>query len=87
MTKEEMVWEDPPPANPPHNLHAPKAHEMREKPGVWGIVGTYGSSSSATSMARTIRAGGTNAWKPAGAFEATARGNRVYAKYVGEPHE
>jgi len=85
--KTEMKWGAPPPAVPKSNLHAPKAAAMRERPGEWGEVGTYGSESSAASMARTIRTGQVAAWKPAGAFEATSRGCVVYARYVGESDE
>lgn len=83
----EMVWEDPPPVSTPGrgNLHSPKAHQLRDNPGKWAVVGSYGSESSASSMARTIRTGATNAWKPGGAYEAVARGRAVYARYVGEP--
>lgn len=87
MNQIEMVWKEPPPPHERRNLHAPKAQQLREHPGEWGLVGTYGSTSSATSMARTIRSGATTAWQPRGAYEATSRGPEVYARYVGESDE
>lgn len=85
---DKIVWEAPPATvKRPRVDHVAKAETLKTRPGEWGIVATYDSSSIAASVAQGIRGGTTNAWKPRGAYEATARTvekeHRVYARYVG----
>ncbi|MEH0417897.1 hypothetical protein [Streptomyces sp. B21-083] len=69
--------------------HFSVAASLRTRPRTWGLVGDYRSSSSAQSVASTIRGGVGNiaAYRPSGSFEArVARlsdGSRVEARYVG----
>jgi hypothetical protein len=61
--------------------------ELRQNPGVWGVVtGTnvIENPDAAQAAARNIRRGNVGG-AILGEFEATTRGNTVYARYVGVP--
>ncbi|WP_157868857.1 hypothetical protein [Streptomyces atriruber] len=64
------------------------AAALKQRPGQWGIVGTYKNIGSASGVGIRIKRGATAAYRPAGAFEAVARTvhgeARLYARYVGE---
>lgn len=85
-----LVWEEPPPANRGGGTnHRVVASQLRTNPEVWGRIGTYKTSASAGSMARTIRTAALTAYEPEESFEAVSRRidgqYYVYARYVGEP--
>jgi hypothetical protein len=57
--------------------------ELKNRAGEWAVIAEKDNNGAATSLAATIRSGNTAAWQPKGAFEATSRGGKVYARYVG----
>jgi hypothetical protein len=59
------------------------AAALRARPGEWARVKVYGSPGSARVYAHQINHGGTEPFRPAGAFEATTRGCDVWARFVG----
>lgn len=87
----EPMFENPPPrvSGRHWGWHRQVASKLRARPREWALVGTYGSSDSASSMARNIKMGRLKAYEPAGAFEATSRTvdkqARVYVRFMGEP--
>jgi hypothetical protein len=59
--------------------------ELKTKPGKWAVVegkGVKGTPGAAHEAARRIRKGEITAMKEG--FDATSRGNTVYAMYIGE---
>lgn len=87
-----LRWQTPPPAKKRggfrrSNLFAEAAAELRDMPGMWGVV-FEGTSNRASGMASNINSGVYPCCRPPGSFEAVARmdaGVRtVYARYVGE---
>ena len=74
--------------------HQLTAAALRQRPGVWLVVGEYRSNISAEGAARDIRNGyqrrdnAPNPYTPAGAFEArmvqTEFGTNILARYIGE---
>jgi hypothetical protein len=86
----ELKFEDPPRrvSGRHWGRHRLLASEMKARPMEWALVGKYGSSDSAASMARNIKLGKLEAYTPAGAFQATSRTvdgePRVYVRFVGE---
>lgn len=84
-----LTWEEPPPGSRgPNKNHQDVALVLKANPGVWAKIGTYASSASSGSTAHFVRTGRLKAFRPAGAFEATARTvegeHFVYARYVGD---
>lgn len=82
-------FEDPPPARGGRRpTRSEEAGKLMERPGTWGLIGTYKSRTSAASMATCIRTGRTSTWRPAGHFDAVSRSvdgeYRVYAVYKGD---
>lgn len=81
-----VVWEDPPALTANQRAQA-VADELRAKPGVWAIVSTHPSMTTAQSTASNIRSGRRAIYRPRFSFDATPRHvdgeNRVYARYVG----
>lgn len=79
----------------PRAIHGVKARqafadELRTRPGVWALLGTYSNSGSARSSAFYIRRTfgvQDQPFAPAGSFEAEARSmlgeHRVYVRFVG----
>lgn len=84
-------WEDPPAprSKPPRPWRwVAEAAELREHPGRWARLTTDSANlRSAAAMAHNIRAGLLRAFQPAGAFEAVARGDEVWVRYVGHDEE
>lgn len=91
--KGEVTWEDPP-------RHGARSHEydhhalaakLRAKPNEWARIMKYATAPISASMAGTVRNARTQAWAPAGAYEAKARTvdgvHWVYARYVGAKDE
>jgi len=82
----ELVFVDAPPpkakpggapgGNP--NLAA-IAERLRKNPGCWAMIGT-----NSVSLAKAIRDGDLEAYRPAGAFEAVYRSGDTWARYVGK---
>lgn len=68
------------------NLFVEAADELRDMPGMWGVV-YEGTGNRASGMAASINSGIYPCCRPPGSFEAVARldcGVRtVYARYVG----
>lgn len=88
---DEIRWEEPPAPTRwgmPVANHADVAAKLRERPGRWAIVSVYSTHVSALSVAYQIRSGKLAAYRPKGAFEASARTvdgeHRVYARFVGD---
>lgn len=61
----------------------PVAHALRLAPGQWAKIRSCEKASQASAMAFAIRDGRYRDLRPAGAFEATARGLDVWVRYVG----
>lgn len=58
--------------------------DLRRNPGKWAEHPTeYASPNSAANAAANIRIGTAEHWRPAGHFEAVARGVKVYVRFVG----
>lgn len=84
-------WEDPPPTRAgargeakPVIGHELIAVQLRRKPGEWALIYEV---RSAPALVTEINAGVLQAYRPAGAYEATSRLIdgifRVYARFVG----
>ena len=58
------------------------AKELKAHPSAWAKVHTCENKQKAGNSARQIRRGGPS-FRPAGQFEATARGLDVWARYIG----
>jgi hypothetical protein len=83
----DVVWEAPPPSQPRKGGRSATAWQehaqlLRSRPGEWARIADRDNSAVAKSMASQIRLGIIPAFEPIGAFEATHRGGRVYARYV-----
>lgn len=66
------------------------AQALRERPGEWARIQDLGNLNRATNLAYRIRTGRHGAFRPAGAFDATARSSKdgtatVWACYRGSP--
>jgi len=61
------------------------AARLIAQPGEWVRIGTYPTSGTAKTTAYHIRKGRLVAYRPAGDFDATARGTDVWARYLGDP--
>jgi hypothetical protein len=64
-----------------------EANQLRKHPGRWAILATAKSALAAGQQANAVRKGIYQAFRPSGEFEATNRGNLVYARYVGNTSE
>ena len=64
--------------------HLKESMKLRGDPGTWYLVWQFGDNSRAASFAYQVRTGALVAFRPSGAFEATARGGNVHARYLGE---
>lgn len=62
-----------------------EASELRAHRGAWALLTTRTNRRASGVMAAQIRAGRYLNFSPAGAFQATARGCDVWARYVGDP--
>lgn len=89
-SRKKVAWESPPGGVAKKSQaqdHRALAQELRGRPGEWGHILTYNTSSSSATTANAIRQGSTAAWQPAGHYEAVARTvegeHRVYARYTG----
>lgn len=78
----------------PRTDHKLTAQALRQRPGVWLVVGDYRNSISAENLARRIRTGypispptSETPYQPAGAYEVRTEpvedGTRVHARYTG----
>lgn len=66
------------------------AQALRERPGEWAHIETLANLNRATNLGYRIRTGMHSAFRPAGAFDATARSvgdgtAELYACYIGPP--
>lgn len=64
-----------------------ESDQLRRHPGRWAILGTAKNAVAAGAQANSIRRGVYQAFRPAFSFEATSRGNLVYARWVGNKSE
>lgn len=88
-----LRWQNPPDKRAPGGpgrrgtLFDTAAAELRQMPGMWGVV-LEGSGNRASGMAASINAGVYPCCRPAGSFQAVARMDHglrtVYARYVGD---
>lgn len=63
-----------------------QAAALRSQPGAWAKIGDYKGHQSASGRASTINRGRVRAFLPTGDYEAVARGQEVWARYiVGAP--
>jgi hypothetical protein len=60
-----------------------EAAQLRENPKRWAVVYTKPTPTGAAQMANHVRTGTLRAFRPAGSFEAAARGCEVYVRYIG----
>ncbi|MEV7684520.1 response regulator transcription factor [Streptomyces bungoensis] len=71
------------------NTYRERAELLRQTPGEWGTVATYGNSPTARQSAYRLRSGDFKAFRPAGAWEAEAftddGTHGVRARYIGTP--
>ena len=83
-----LKWEEPGPISiRQNNAWQAEARQLRASPKRWALLATKAKKSQADSLAHVIRCGLVKAWQPAGDFEATIRGLKVYARYVGGPED
>ncbi|MEU0166856.1 hypothetical protein ABZ214_15520 [Streptomyces iakyrus] len=66
------------------------AQALRDRPGEWAHIETLANLNRATNLGYRIRTGMHAAFRPAGAFDATARSAGdgtadLYARYIGVP--
>lgn len=84
MTAPEPIFRDPP--STPRARGVSKWHRtvqsLKARPAEWALIATRPSDQSARNMASNIRRG-FGVWAPIGAYEATARGCGVYARFIG----
>jgi hypothetical protein len=73
------------PLGPPSSRGAwqPVADQLRKRPGEWARITTKETAPKARNLARSIRSGAIVAFRPHEHFEAVARGNDVWARYIG----
>lgn len=79
-----LVWETPPKRRPSRISWQREAHELRTRPTHWARLTERTTSHSARSMVYQINSGALVAFQPAGDFEACARDNVVWARYLGD---
>lgn len=82
-----IVWEEPPPigregGGPNVIPWSAIAVALRERPREWGRV--VGWEKVDPSGVNRIHKGYSRWFRPAGTFEACARGNALYVRYIGE---
>lgn len=89
-----MKWEDPPlprAGKPGGRPWYAEAEELRSRPGTWGVLLEVpkGQRARTDSLASQVNRALLIAFRPRGAFEATARVNgetaKTYARYVEKP--
>jgi hypothetical protein len=71
------------PPGPRPNPWVDEAAELRANPGRWAYIFTSKTRNGANQFAKYVRDGARTAFRPPGAFEAVARGNDVWARYIG----
>lgn len=82
-------WENPPPPHPRGGMRETTGkwraidNELRSAPGRWALVVVCPSDNTAASIAHHIRMG-TVRPLARGDFEAVARRDHVYARYLGD---
>lgn len=80
-----LTWQDPPTARQHRRISwVNETAELKEAPGRWAFLTTKNTPHGATSLVYAINVGQLKAFQPAGHFQAAARGNDVYARYLGE---
>lgn len=83
-------WSNPPErafergANP-RERYVEVVKGLRANKGVWAMLVPRPSERAAKALAGNIEKGRHASFAPRGAFEAVHEGNRVWARYVGEP--
>ncbi|MEU1596162.1 hypothetical protein ABZ468_25715 [Streptomyces sp. NPDC005708] len=81
------------PVNNARTDHRHAADQARQLPDQWVLAGTYGSTASAKSAARMVRAGDDKLpfYRPAGAFdtrtELTQDGTDLFVRYLADRPE
>jgi hypothetical protein len=83
----EINWEEPPDHRTSSTKHTAFADALRKRPGKWAY---FVHENSRYAMVTEIKAGRLAAYRPVGAFEATARTQpdgtqKIYVRYVGDP--
>lgn len=80
----EIIWKEPPPRARGFGrggIWMDRLRPLMHHPGRWAVVYETDSVQKASGMAASLR--GPKASRPAGKWEITARGNEVFARYVG----
>ena len=62
---------------------AKEAAQLSSRSGEWALLCTKSTPHAAVGLAHRVKSGDLAAFSPAGAFEATVRGCRVYVRHVG----
>lgn len=81
-----LIWEQPPArrgAAGGTDKYDALTEQLKSRPGQWARVPEH-LVSKPLALASSIRYGKTKAFQPEGSFEASARGEFVYARYVGD---
>lgn len=61
------------------------AQRLSSRPGEWALWKVFPNNPAASTAAHQLRNGKAyNAFRPVGHFDAAARGNEVYVRYVGK---
>lgn len=78
MTKDKIVWEDPPPnLRPGPGVWQKRLEPLRQHPGKWAKMYEYSAAPSACRKATELRLRFPD-------FEIVSRGKVIYARYVGD---
>jgi hypothetical protein len=74
---------DLPPGPSGHETWENEAAELRANPGRWARIFTSKTHQGALQFAKYVRDGARVAFRPPGTFDAVARGNDVWIRYIG----
>ena len=79
----DLTFADVPRGGKTHLKWNREAEQLRSNPGRWALIATKMNSDAAHSFAVRINTGSTQAFRPAGHFEAVRRHCETWARYVG----
>lgn len=86
-SKQLPIREDPPKPNTPVGIWVERLEPLLESPGEWFRVHETKSRNYATSSVSELRQRNLKIPLPDHEWEFTARGHRVYARYMGKPRK
>lgn len=80
-----LTWQDPPASQTAQAVvYLDESLALKMQPGRWALLVSKKTPRAAWSAAYAINVGQLKAFQPAGHYQAAARGNNVYARYLGE---